>query len=250
MVRFYAESFAPWCEKARWALDHHGIAYRQIEHVPLLDEPRLRWVARRPFGRVSVPLLVTRGARLSDSFAIARWADTAGTAEPLFPATRLQEVEAWNQRSDALMEAGRALLLPRLLDSPEALQEQLPPFLPTSVRPALQALATQGAHYLMRKYGIIPGRDARHEENARRFLGTLRDALARDGCHLIDGCFSYADIAMATALQFFLPVAHHHIRLGPATRATWTHPTLAAEIADLAAWRDRLYATWRRSALP
>lgn len=44
------------------------------------------------------------------------------------------------------------------------------------------------------------------------------------------------------------------IRLGPATRAVWTQPALAAEFADLLAWRDGLYAAHRpgrtRAAAP
>ena len=126
MDTLYQESFAPWCEKARWALDHHGIRYRRIEHRPLLGEPALRWAARRARGRVTVPLLVTRDARLGDSLSIAQWADRVGAGEPLFPPALASEVDVWNRRSETLMEAGRALLLPRLLTSDRALREQPP----------------------------------------------------------------------------------------------------------------------------
>ena len=33
---------SPFSERARWALDHHGIAYRVDPHTPFLGEPRLR----------------------------------------------------------------------------------------------------------------------------------------------------------------------------------------------------------------
>ena len=65
--------------------------------------------------------------------------------------------------------------------------------------------------------------------------------------HLLDA-FSFADITMATSLQFILPVDDRYIALGPATRDAWTHPTLASEYADLLAWRDRLYARHRQRA--
>ena len=29
-------SISPWSERARWALDHHGIDYELVAHVPLL----------------------------------------------------------------------------------------------------------------------------------------------------------------------------------------------------------------------
>jgi glutathione S-transferase len=48
------EGFSPWTEKARWALDHHGIRYRCEEYVPLAGEPWLRLRARRFHGRISV----------------------------------------------------------------------------------------------------------------------------------------------------------------------------------------------------
>src|SRR5262245_44456729 len=34
--------YSPWTERARWALDHHGIAYRFEEHVPVVGELALR----------------------------------------------------------------------------------------------------------------------------------------------------------------------------------------------------------------
>src|SRR5690606_8270309 len=70
-IRFYTESFAPWCERARWALDHHGVAYREIEQVPLVSELTLRVAARRPLRRATVPLLVHGGTRLMSSDEIA-----------------------------------------------------------------------------------------------------------------------------------------------------------------------------------
>lgn len=83
---FYAESFAPWCETARWALDHHRLPYRSREHVPLLGELALRLVARRPFGRVTVPLLIDGSLVLMDSVAIARHAESRGDGANSCPA--------------------------------------------------------------------------------------------------------------------------------------------------------------------
>jgi hypothetical protein len=54
-------------------------------------------------------------------------------------------------------------------------------------------------------------------------------------------------VTMAAALQFVRPV-DGWIALGPATRDAWTNQRLAADYADLLAWRDRMYLTAR--ALP
>lgn len=97
-AQFYAESFAPWCERARWALDHHGIAYREINQTPVLAELSLRVAARRLSGRVTVPLLVQGGTILMNSDAIARHAEQVGSGETLFPAEHERELAEWMGR--------------------------------------------------------------------------------------------------------------------------------------------------------
>lgn len=243
-AHLYAESFAPWCEKARWALDHHGVPYRYTEHVPMVGELSLRIAARKMRGLVTVPLLVDGDEVLMDSVAIARHAERQGSGTPLFPAGREEAIAAWNERSEAVMTSGRAMLLGRLGQSSAALREQLPPFVPGALRGLLEPLASSGVGYLARKYGIRPGEDAPHEARAREALEALRAALGGREW-LLDG-FSFADITMATSLQFIQPVGDEYMALGPATREAWTHSTLAAEHSDLLAWRDRLYAARRR----
>ncbi|MGA9523810.1 MAG: glutathione S-transferase N-terminal domain-containing protein [Myxococcaceae bacterium] len=251
MLHLYAESFAPWCEKARWALDHHGIPYRYTEHVPMIGELRLRLAARRLRGRVTVPLLVHGRDVLMGSVAIARFAERvrqrndASRSTPLFPVGREADLETWNARSESVMTSGRAMLLARLLRSPAALREQLPSFIPKALRPVLQPLASSGVHFLARKYGVRFGEDATHLTRARAALDSLRAALEGGRAWLLDG-FSFADITMATSLQFILPVADRYMSLGPGTREAWTHPTIASEYADLLAWRDGVYTARRR----
>lgn len=247
--RLYAESFAPWCEKARWALDHHEVPYRVVEHVPLIGEPALRLAARRPFGHVTVPLLVDGPDVVMGSFDIAVRAERDGRGAPLFPRGREDEIAAWNERSEAVMIAGRAMLLARMRDSPDALAEQLPPFVPDALRPALRGLAAAGVRHLQRKYAIRPGEEARHDAVSREALDALRAALSGGRRYVLGDGFTHADVAMATSLQFVLPVDARYIALGPATRAAWTNPTLAEDYADVLAWRDRLYAEHRYPAL-
>src|SRR3982751_1009152 len=50
------------CEKARWALDHAGVAYREEPHAPLLS----RFATRRGAGG-SVPVLIHGDRLLIDS---------------------------------------------------------------------------------------------------------------------------------------------------------------------------------------
>jgi glutathione S-transferase len=69
--------FSHYCEKARWALDHARLAYREEGHVPGFH----RRAVRRALGRSgSVPVLLLDGrTTLDDSALILRWADAQAT---------------------------------------------------------------------------------------------------------------------------------------------------------------------------
>ena len=55
-------SYSPWSEKARWALDHHGIEYRNIAYTPMLGVPRLRMRLRAMRAKITVPILAHTNA--------------------------------------------------------------------------------------------------------------------------------------------------------------------------------------------
>jgi glutathione S-transferase len=249
MARLIALSYSPWSEKARWALDHHRVEYAEREHVPMLGEPVLRLLARRPFGRVSVPLFLDGPLILGDSLQIARHADHVGRGAPLFPPGQDEAIAAWNRRSDVVMGSGRARLIGRIVRDPEALSESVPAFVPAPLRAAMRPLAAMGAQFLARKYRTRSGDAAERERQLLAIEGVLvqlREALAANRGFVVGAALTYADIAMAVALQVVRPVDDRFIALGPATRAVWTEPQLVGEFADLLEWRDRLYAEHRR----
>lgn len=246
VLELVAESFAPWSEKARWALDHHGVRYDYREYVPLLDEPWLRWRLGRLAGRVSTPTLFADGASYGDSFAIAEYAERHGTGAPLFPADRAAGIGAWNACSETALAAGRVRVVARMMEVPEARSEILPRTIPAVLHPILGVAADATFAFLRWKYGF--GADVAASDHAlRTVLEDLRAALAgRD--HIYDE-LTYADLTMAVVLQMVRPVADAYIRLGPAVRAVWTNDAIAADFADLVEWRDRLYAQHRRATV-
>jgi glutathione S-transferase len=80
-----------YCEKARWALDYAGVAYREEPHVPLLHVPYAR-----P-GR-SVPVLHWKGAIYTDSTRILQALDAElPAARSLYPTAAAL---AWEERLD------------------------------------------------------------------------------------------------------------------------------------------------------
>lgn len=236
-------SYSPWSEKARWALDHHRVAYRKQEYTLMLGEPALR-LRLRTFARVSVPVLFTDEGALTDSWDIARYAERQGSGAPLFPPGRDDEVQRWNEVSQAISAAGRVRSTERLVADDEALLEAIAaapvPF--SWLGRAGLPMARQTARFIQRKYALDAVDRAAHLERMRDALARFEDALG-DKDHVL-GSFSYADITMAAAMQYVLPV-EGFIRLGPAERRAWSEPELADRFRGLVAWRDRLYSRHR-----
>jgi glutathione S-transferase len=237
---------SPWSERARWALDHHSLAYEKVEHFPILGERRLRRLVGPDKPRATVPVLVDGDRVLSDSWDIVLYADSVGSAPRLVPSEREADVRQWARRADDAMQGGRALILGAMLQSPGALDESSPPFLPAWVRPGLRPIARRTVSAFARKYELELDDPGKHEEPMRRALDALREGLRGSSPYLL-GSFGYADIAMATVIQGVSPVADRFLRLRPATRAVWTRAALATEYADLVKWRDELYERHRRA---
>jgi glutathione S-transferase len=245
--QLYTLSVSPWSERARWVLEHHRLPYRKIEHVPMLGERRLRRVLGNPRARATVPVLVAGEQVLRDSWEIALYAERVGQGTPLI-GDAAEQVRHWHDLAERAMSAGRALVIDRSLASEEALDEALAA--PAVLRPLLRPLARQGMRWFARKYQLDLAGSSAAGQALRTAFDELRAALRKQasaagvGDYLL-GRFSYADIIAATMLQGVSPVAHRYIPLGPATRRVWTNAELAADYADLIAWRDRLYERHR-----
>lgn len=228
--------FSPWSLKAKAALRHHGVEVEQRRYSPLLDEPALRLkLGKLVGGRVSVPVLFTDDGPVTDSFHIAEYADRVGSGAKLVDAPRAAAVRVWNTCSERLLEAGRVRSMVRVLASPEALRETVPPPLRGLPLPMLSG-AVRVFNF---KYGIRDDGLEAQLATAREELDRLREAL-RDGRDYLLGSLSYADIAMGIGLQLIAPLPGTPV--GPATLVTITEPELGAEYGDLIAWRDRLHA--------
>jgi glutathione S-transferase len=237
--------YSPWTEKARWALDRRGVPYTFQYYQPLLGEPGLRIKLRRLRGRVSVPVLVpATGAAIDDSTRIARWANTQGQGDDLFPAAHAQEVDRWADLSERALAAGRALSLRRMVMDEEALGEMVPPVLRKFGGPA-RTIAGVGVARTLRKYQGHEKSAEEHESEFAGFLDTLRQAVRSlaPGAPML-GTFSFADIAAAQMLAFVSPPTKG-LRIGNASRRTFSSPGLAARYQDLLAWRDAVYERHR-----
>lgn len=243
--------YSPWSEKAKWALDVRRVPYRFRYFQPLIGEPALRLRLRRPLGRVSVPVLTTDDGRvIADSADIARWADGRGEGPTLFPAGREAEIAALVDFSERAMSAGRALSLTRMLRDPEALAEMVPGPIRRAIGPAAAKVGGMGVARTLRKYdGHREGLEA-HRRALDGALGEIRARLASapdpaaGEPRTLLGRFTFADVAVAQVFAFVEPEATA-LKLGAASRKTFSDPELRERYADLLAWRDALYRTYR-----
>jgi glutathione S-transferase len=275
--------YSPWSERARWALDLGQIPYQHVTYQPIFGEPRLRLALRRLRGNVSVPVLFTDEAGvLADSFAIARYAHERGRGPRLFPGDAAGDaaITRYNELSDRALTAGRVLALRRIRQDDEALRELVPRTLRRALGPVAVTVSRAAIGRTLRKYGGARQSDESALATLRQALTELRRDLAAapapstpapsiapapgtpaaataaapaaatagaaPKCLL--GEFSYADVTMAQILTFVSPATTGHLKLRPANRAAFSDAKLAAEFADLLAWRDGIYARYRTPA--
>ena len=244
MTTLYTIPYSPWSEKARWALDTAGIAYRESDFVPLFGGPGLRLRTGRWRGRLSAPFLVDGRRSVVDSFEIARWAVRRSGKTSLIPAEHAMAIEAWNARSERIAEASRVLVTAAIRHNPDVVPELVPSPL-NRLGPVTRLLGATGARYLRWKYDFDLSDLNAAQEVIRDHLVTLREHIASKEGPLL-GTFTFADIAMASVLQGVSPVAQRFWPLGEHTRACWRQGALAEEFADVLSWRDETYEAYRR----
>lgn len=109
-------SFSHYCDKARWGLEHHRIAFSRRSHLPLLTRLLGRWRAGIWH---TVPILLLEDEAIAGSDAILEWAD-AKSQDPslsLYPSAQLAETKAWISMFDLkLGPATRRILYYHILD--------------------------------------------------------------------------------------------------------------------------------------
>ncbi|MEZ4307024.1 MAG: glutathione S-transferase N-terminal domain-containing protein [Polyangiaceae bacterium] len=147
MIELVGLSYSPWTEKARWALEHHSVSFRYVEHMPMVGELALRWRVGRPTGKATVPVLSTPGGPVTDSLAIAEYAEHQGRGARLFPAGKRGAIAQWNARSESLLAAARGLVVARTARNEGALAEALPGFVPPNLRRRLAFVAATGTAF-------------------------------------------------------------------------------------------------------
>ncbi len=235
-ARLITIPFSHYCEKARWAADWTGFAYREEKHIP-----GAHFAPTRRHGGRTVPVLVTRHGALKDSSDILRFLDDVargarGPARRLFsddPAQRQEAEELEALFDDTLGPATRLFAYHHGLADRALLRRFVAPSLSPLQRAAFRAVLPLLGKQIRRAYRIDAGTAVKAVRAIRDVFARVGERLAGGGPYLVGGSFGAADLTFAAlAAPALLPPGH---------------PMLASDAetgsAAIDALRDELRAT-------
>jgi glutathione S-transferase len=236
LMTFAASHF---CEKARWALDWHGIAYDEIGWPP-----GLHLVLAKSYGAKgrTVPILLDGPEIIQGSGAIIDWAEskTTNPDRSLNPTENLNEAKDIERRADEIIGPHvRRLTFAELLPSHAHLVKQALFYKASGWRRlAGNMMWPVSWRAMMRLYDLGPGAAAESRARLETELDWLDGKLADGRAYVVGDRFSRADLTVASLLANFaepkeLPL--HHGMKGPDALAT-----------DVKRWSDRPTMRWVR----
>lgn len=236
LITFAASHF---CEKARWALDWHGISYDEVGWPPGLHQI----LAKRCGAKHStVPILLDADEVIQGSGNIVDWADMkdGNQDRSLTPKANSAEVMEIERRADQSL----GVHVRRL-----AFAELLPGYA-NVVKPALFYRASGWRRLagtvmwpvawrvMMRMYDIKPGAAEESRAKLEEEFDWLDAKLAGGRTYLAGDRFSRADLTVASLLANFArpnELSAHHAMSGPESLA-----------ADVNRWSTRPVMSWVR----
>jgi len=246
LVTFAASHF---CEKGRWALDWHGIAYDEVGWPPGLHQI----LAKRCGAKQSTLPILLDGARVvQGSGAIIDWAESkAGDCgRSLNPAANRGEAEDIERRADEVIGVHvRRLAFAELLPAhPHMVKAAL--FYRASGwrRLAGDMMWPVSWRVMMRLYDIGPDAAAESRSTLEAELDWLDARLAGGRPYLVGDRFSRADLTVASLLANFarpMELPAEHGMTGPEALARDVQRWSARPVMR---WVNALYRTHRQSS--
>jgi glutathione S-transferase len=231
----YVFNISHYCEKARWALDHFGIAH-EVRHVMVGTHRRLAKKLGASSG--SVPFLQTSHGMIAGSSAIVDWCEAQPqpdiTSFPLSLAgTDPEQVRATEQRLDDVLgvHVRRFFYSDVLINAPELVRPLFSNGLPLWQRAAV-TLAWSRIVLVMIKMMDLGARQGQESLAIVEQELASCDALLADGRPYLSGDrWTRADITAASLWAPVVAPKEHPIY------ATATYP--AAVAAKMKEWADR-----------
>ncbi|MEM8647343.1 MAG: glutathione S-transferase [Pseudomonadota bacterium] len=242
MRKLFVFGISHYCEKARWALDWHGLDYEEVNWPP---GPHMVLAKRLGAKRSSLPILADGDDLIQGSDKITDWADAQAEARP--PGLTTPDARTLEERADKAIgiHARRLAYAECLQTHPHVVK----PALFHSLKPAHSILAN--LMWPITRRAMIKGYkltgNAADESRARieTELDWFDERLSDGRPYLTGDRFTRADIAVASLLSPFVrPDAL------PLYQRMDFPPALAADLArwqtrPVVKWATRLYAEQR-----
>ena len=223
------------CEKARWALDWHRIAYDEIGWPP-------GWhlvLAKRCGASATTLPIVDGGTVIQGSGIIIDWADGRGDdpRRTLAPRGNLVEAQEIERRADEVigLHVRRLAYAETLPTCPHLVKPAL--FLRTSVPDRLigNFMWPVTRRLMMRVYDVRPGAASESRSKLESELDWLDNKLADGRPYLVGDRFSRVDLTVASLLAAFAQpqemALYHEMEIDPLT-------------ADVDRWSQRPVMRW------
>lgn len=192
MLRLITIPISHYCEKARWALDRAGIAYREERHIQGVHMV----AARRAGGGVTTPVLVTPDQVLAESADILEWVDQRAPENSL--STADPEVDALCRRFDEkLGPHGRRLMYVYVLRDKQFVLSFNNAGVPRWEDTLLRAGWPLVLPFAKRRLDIRPGIEHKDERIVWEEFDFVAELLADGRPYLCGDGFTAADLTFA-----------------------------------------------------
>lgn len=223
-LRLLTIPISHYCEKARWALDYHGLPYVEERHLQVFHYLRSFQLGRGP----NVPVLQDGKTVVKDSTAILKHLERyAAPGACLYPEPDRQVIEQWEDLFDEVLgiESRRWVYLHALQTPDQALRAstQGVPRWQSAIAPLCYPLLKA---YITRVLSVTEAHVSTGLERANAVIAQVDDLL-RDGRPYLAGeRFTAADLSLACMMAPFLMPPEYGVRLpqpdevSPAMRAT------------------------------
>jgi glutathione S-transferase len=213
VLRLITIPISHYCEKARWALERAGIAYREERHIQAVHV----LAVKRAGGGRTVPVLVTPEGSLGDSEDILHWVDERTPPEHrLYPAdgAHRTEVERICRRLDAeLGPKGRRLMYVNMLPAKDLLlsfnNEGVPRWEDRFMRVGFSAVTL----LVKNRLAITPGVDVQDEADVWGELDWVAELLADGRPYLSGERFGAADLTFGALSAAVVAPADYGVQL-------------------------------------
>ncbi len=249
MLELYQFELSHYCEKVRLILDYKGLPYRKIEVTPGLGQFDLY----RMSGQRQVPVLKDGTEIIADSTAIARYLDQRYPEQPIIPTDPKQRalcflMEEWADESIGVN--ARKVMLGAFSQNPEFRKALLPTSTPDFLKTLVEAVPREALDVLGLGAGLGPDAVKAARQTMQQNLESLC-ALLQDNSYLLGDEPSLADFAVAGLTMYVKFPSGIYLNLPESLQGLGV-PGLADDPAYSIfwAWRDRIYTTFRKVAIP